>query len=1013
MEFNSYPYEDNLLLNYVRSKKVIYSDGGKLLNPFLNNSPEITPQSSIRNTITPINKSIINNIILTDDEKIGPVPFEESVPVQKEDELQTLMNDPKTIEYINSLKQKQDIYSKSNSKTIDLNNIKKTQEFLAREGYDLGKYGTDGKLGPSTVRAIQQYLKDNSYYIGEDRFSNAGVDGKLGKVTSKAIDQYNKDIVDGKKVNFSSKYTDEEGFLGYCDEKQCAEFSQSYVKRASSLKDEDLKKIGLIGSAWNIHKNIIDAGGESIYDSKKGTVNKDQLTKIRPGTHISIYTGGLSPYQGTAGTGNPTHSAIVDSDIQIDNSNRPYVYIVHNVHKKSGKDYIGREYRNKLYLDKLSIKGFEHYTVENIAIPNINKDKKAVVPDMELSITTESNNRVAKDAISEFNKEKFRRYTMSDFNLDNYEFVSIAKAVLGIMDQETGMGEKGLIPLIPNSLELAHKEAAAGIIKGIRSIKGEKDEASKGWARIKFDTNFGKNKLNVKKDYGITETNIQALYDKGGNSAKAAFLILANHYSKLKSETSNNEEALYLAIQKFNRYNLDKKYGEDQKSSKDYAKDHDLSYVNKILSYSNKYDVKGNDLVSYSTITDKLNMKDKVLLNNKKFGVFADGGYLGYDVDQYGFGSWLKGNVGNLAQTIGGAALTFLVPGGQAAGIGMMASGVGGMVGSAVSGEHKDQDPQVSAADIMASRKGEYMTYATGGPIIPKLYKPSADPARLAEALPTTISSLALTNYRPSVSTKELGFGDSTPGVNIYNRGNQEWRAVFDNNDNLIADPNKQDRIIQSRTRQMIRQNVGRGVARTNDQIRKAIMRTGITPSYADGGPVKHTKLDPDREKLFQSWYKQTSKELGLDPDPDSPAHYYDYRGYYKENGFAPMTKGQHFTDKYKLPGHPTFSEESQYFKFDNSDMAGRWGKLPLDVGYGQDNFLPAGKKNITKYYEGGSLGTSLNNLDFLTEYNQGSSHEQSPYGGIPVGGKARVEKGEVRFDDPDTGESYIFSDRF
>lgn len=316
--------------------------------------------------------------------------------------------------------------------------------------------------------------------------------------------------------------------------------------------------------------------------------------------------------------------------------------------------------------------------------------------------------------------------------------------------------------------------------------------------------------------------------------------------------------------------------------------------------------------------------------------------------NQYGFGSWLKSNVGNLAQTIGGAALTFLVPGGQAAGIGMMSSGVGGMAGSAISGEHKDRDqePQLSTADIMASRKGEYMTYATGGPIIPKLYRPSADPTRLAETLPTTISNLALTNYRPSVSTKELGFGDSTvakldpsidytdmvrkyksvagysglpedssvypamtksrgsqylvegykmndmvvPGVNVYNRGNQEWKAVFDNNDNLVTDPNKQNRIIQSRTRQMIRQNVGKGVARTNDQIRKAINRTGVVPSYADGG------------------------------------------------------------------------------------------------------FL-------------------TNSL--VTEYNQGSSHEQSPYGGIPVGGKNRVEKGEVRFDDPDTGESYIFSDRF
>jgi hypothetical protein len=45
------------------------------------------------------------------------------------------------------------------------------------------------------------------------------------------------------------------------------------------------------------------------------------------------------------------------------------------------------------------------------------------------------------------------------------------------------------------------------------------------------------------------------------------------------------------------------------------------------------------------------------------------------------------------------------------------------------------------------------------------------------------------------------------------------------------------------------------------------------------------------------------------------------------------------------------------------------------------------------------------------TEYSGGGSHEQNPLGGIPVGGKARVEAGEVKFkfDDGD----YIFSDRY
>ena len=59
------------------------------------------------------------------------------------------------------------------------------------------------------------------------------------------------------------------------------------------------------------------------------------------------------------------------------------------------------------------------------------------------------------------------------------------------------------------------------------------------------------------------------------------------------------------------------------------------------------------------------------------------------------------------------------------------------------------------------------------------------------------------------------------------------------------------------------------------------------------------------------------------------------------------------------------------------------------------------------------STGIGESPLDFLTEYKNGGTHEQNPYGGIPVGQKARVEEGEYRFTDPDSGESYIFSNRF
>ena len=46
----------------------------------------------------------------------------------------------------------------------------------------------------------------------------------------------------------------------------------------------------------------------------------------------------------------------------------------------------------------------------------------------------------------------------------------------------------------------------------------------------------------------------------------------------------------------------------------------------------------------------------------------------------------------------------------------------------------------------------------------------------------------------------------------------------------------------------------------------------------------------------------------------DHPDSHYDYRGYWKQYGNAPIRFGiDHFTDTYKQHGHPTFSQESQY----------------------------------------------------------------------------------------------------
>jgi len=64
--------------------------------------------------------------------------------------------------------------------------------------------------------------------------------------------------------------------------------------------------------------------------------------------------------------------------------------------------------------------------------------------------------------------------------------------------------------------------------------------------------------------------------------------------------------------------------------------------------------------------------------------------YITYDdLEQLGFGSWLKDNAGNLIQGAAGTAMMF-VPGGQVAGAGMLASSAGGFANTAI--QNKEQE---------------------------------------------------------------------------------------------------------------------------------------------------------------------------------------------------------------------------------------------------------------------------------------------------------------------------------
>mgnify|MGYP006269209063 CR=1 FL=1 len=57
------------------------------------------------------------------------------------------------------------------------------------------------------------------------------------------------------------------------------------------------------------------------------------------------------------------------------------------------------------------------------------------------------------------------------------------------------------------------------------------------------------------------------------------------------------------------------------------------------------------------------------------------------------------------------------------------------------------------------------------------------------------------------------------------------------------------------------------------------------------------------KESAFRDWYKKKVVPMGLNPNPDDPRHFYDWRAAY-EAGAQPDASG-HWPSKFKHPWHP------------------------------------------------------------------------------------------------------------
>lgn len=90
----------------------------------------------------------------------------------------------------------------------------------------------------------------------------------------------------------------------------------------------------------------------------------------------------------------------------------------------------------------------------------------------------------------------------------------------------------------------------------------------------------------------------------------------------------------------------------------------------------------------------------------------------------------------------------------------------------------------------------------------------------------------------------------------------------------------------------------------------------------------------------------------------------YDMQGYHNKYGYPSKAEGEHYTDEFKLPNHPTFSDQSMYSQ--DSMKGGHWEELqkkPNVVPYAptpqEYNFIPS-QQNIQN-----------KGIDALTQYFQ------------------------------------------
>lgn len=328
--------------------------------------------------------------------------------------------------------------------------------------------------------------------------------------------------------------------------------------------------------------------------------------------------------------------------------------------------------------------------------------------------------------------------------------------------------------------------------------------------------------------------------------------------------------------------------------------------------------------------------------------------------EDYGFGSWLGKNIGNIAQTVGGAALTF-VTGGAAAPIGMsmMASGVGGFANTA--GQERQQN--------------------------------------------------ALND-----SQNELNDANSRQ-IRGQNRLDQ-----YNANNNLGMIPTfaMGGKLSVNKAKEMLKDGTAHGKKLTAKQKRYFGYIAGGGKSMQDGGlldgekvylPIENKKYD-DNLQMSRTWMNDIGKSKSIEEMYNTNVATYEGKPMNLKS-FMDLPKGvrDYWRPDYAIEFHKNKLGLPNTYDEINKNVSPQPTYTPAMnyKKYGKSIFYVGSEVNKGM---GGDIGSvpSFNDVNPVTEYKGGGTHKQNPNGGIQVGQKARVEEGEIRVDF-DEG-SYIFSNR-